>query len=108
MKEPKAPELLWSGIDLHVHTPASYDYEGSRDESEYLALIRSANEFGVGAEQRKSSDRKQLISCIAFTDHNSVEGFCKWRRTVDETTSLTTAVRSRDPKNELVRSLESD
>src|SRR5262249_55400644 len=54
------------------------------------------------------TERKQLISCIAFTDHNSVEGFCRWRKIVDETNSLAAAVRSRDPRNELVRKLESD
>jgi hypothetical protein len=108
MKPTNTPELEWAGIDLHVHTPASYDYEGLRDDSEYLTLIKRANEFGIGASKRDSTGRKHLISCVAFTDHNSVEGFCRWKRIVEDTGSLAAAIRNRDPNNELLKNLESD
>ncbi len=48
-------------IDLHIHTPASQDYRGARNENEYLKILRKA----------KSKD----LRIIAITDHNSIEGY---------------------------------
>ena len=50
-------------VDLHIHTPASYCYEGPKDADEYLNIIRAA----------KSKD----LRVISFTDHNSIEGYKK-------------------------------
>lgn len=75
-------ELEWAGIDLHVHTPASNDYKGSREDTEYLEIIRRANApdavAGVGIEQELRETPDKRIGCIAFTDHNSVEGFRRY------------------------------
>lgn len=95
----------WAAIDLHVHTPASNDYRGRKDDSEYLALIKRVSEVGG----RKSfRTRKSQISCICFTDHNSVEGFRKWRELYENTVSLAEAIRLRDPSNELLKRLDED
>ena len=48
-------------IDLHIHTPASHDYKGPRNDNEYLKMLREA----------KSKD----LAIIAITDHNSIEGY---------------------------------
>lgn len=48
-------------IDLHIHTPASHDYKGHRNEHEYLQILREAKSKG--------------LRIIAITDHNSIEGY---------------------------------
>lgn len=48
-------------IDLHIHTPASKDYRGLKDDEEYFRIIKSAI--------------NKDIKIIAFTDHNSIEGY---------------------------------
>jgi hypothetical protein len=112
MKPQDSAEFKWVGTDLHVHTPASKDYKGSRSQTEYLSLIRSANEFGSpGRSEKKSGlkkDERKPIGCIAFTDHNSVEGFRTYRQVLEETEKLSKGVRSRDPENILVTQLEQD
>ena len=47
--------------DLHIHTPASQDYKGSRNHVEYLNILRKAKSAG--------------LRIIAITDHNSIEGY---------------------------------
>jgi len=48
-------------IDLHIHTPASRDYQGARNEIEYLQILCEAKSKG--------------LRIIAITDHNSIEGY---------------------------------
>ncbi len=38
----------WYAIDLHVHTPASKDYKGRKNEDEYKDIIKKA----VGKESK--------------------------------------------------------
>ncbi len=49
----------WVRVDLHVHTPASHDYE--QPEASYLDILKQAERRG--------------LSIIAFTDHNTVNGY---------------------------------
>ena len=112
MKTQETIDLKWVGIDLHVHTPASKDYKGSSDLSEYLKLIKSANQFGASSltgrtPTEKKSDRSP-IGCVAFTDHNSVEGFRKYRQLVDETEKFAKAIGARDPGNALVQQVDKE
>ena len=51
--------MQWCPIDLHMHTPASSDYQ--QPEVTFLDLLHRAETRG--------------IRMIAFTDHNSVTGF---------------------------------
>jgi hypothetical protein len=51
----------WYKVDLHLHTPASADYQQS--EITYLDILREA--------EAKSLD------IIAFTDHNTVKGYAQ-------------------------------
>jgi hypothetical protein len=87
------------------------DYKGGRDDSEYLALLRQANEF-VSKESeggaRKREAPKRPLGCLAFTDHNSVEGFRKYRDLYHETLSLRNSLRGRDPANAFLEKLEED
>lgn len=49
----------WRRIDLHIHTPASHDYE--EPDKSYLDILKQAERRG--------------LSIIAFTDHNTVNGY---------------------------------
>jgi hypothetical protein len=61
-------ELLWRRIDLHIHTPASTDYQQA--EVAVIDILRRAEERGLDA--------------IALTDHNSVRGYADlWREIED-------------------------
>ena len=47
-------------VDLHVHSPASADYIGDRDDREYFALLKEC--------------KRAEVAAIAITDHNTVNG----------------------------------
>ncbi len=49
----------WRTMDLHLHTPASSDYQ--QPEVTYLDMLRRAEERG--------------LDIVAFTDHNTVAGY---------------------------------
>jgi len=61
--------MNWYTMDLHLHTPASSDYQ--QPEVSYLEILRQA----------ESRD----LDMIAFTDHNTVAGY---RRMKDEIQQL--------------------
>lgn len=61
-REPQ--ELTWRRIDLHLHTPASVDYQ--EPSIGFLEILRKAEVRGA--------------DLIAFTDHNSVQGYAAFQR----------------------------
>ncbi|MGC9348628.1 MAG: RNA-binding domain-containing protein [Anaerolineae bacterium] len=65
----KQSQDQWYKMDLHIHSPASADFQ--QDNITYLDLLREA-------------ERKDL-DIIAFTDHNTVSGY---RRMEDEIENL--------------------
>ena len=65
---PAATDLTWRRIDLHLHTPASTDYQ--EPQVSILDILRRAEE--------------RELDAIAFTDHNSVRGYADlWREIED-------------------------
>jgi hypothetical protein len=65
---PGAADLTWRRVDLHIHTPASSDYQ--QKGVGLIDVLRRAEERGLDA--------------IAFTDHNSVRGYADlWREIED-------------------------
>jgi hypothetical protein len=61
-------DLTWRRIDLHIHTPASVDYQ--QPGIGILDILHRAEERGLDA--------------IALTDHNSVRGYADlWREIED-------------------------
>jgi Putative DNA-binding domain len=58
----------WRRIDLHMHTPGSHDYE--QPEIHYLDILRQAERRG--------------LDIIAFTDHNTINGYRSMQREVEE------------------------
>ncbi|MDX1435738.1 MAG: putative DNA binding domain-containing protein [Anaerolineales bacterium] len=67
-RNPRA-RMKWRTMDLHLHTPASSDYQ--QREISYLDLLKQA-------EVRR-------LDMIAFTDHNTVAGY---RRMMEEIQQL--------------------
>jgi hypothetical protein len=55
-------------MDLHIHTPASADYQ-QRDVS-FVQMLQQAEERG--------------IDILAFTDHNSVRGYARMWREIED------------------------
>lgn len=58
----------WYSIDLHLHTPASSDYQ--QPEASYLDLLKRAEARG--------------LDLIAFTDHNTVAGYRKMQEEIQQ------------------------
>ena len=61
-------QLAWYRADLHLHTPASQDYQ--QPGISYLDILQTAESRG--------------LDIIAFTDHNTVAGIRKLRQEVEE------------------------
>ena len=64
--------MQWYRMDLHLHTPASNDYEESGVS--YLDILRQAEIRG--------------LDIIAFTDHNTVRGYRAMREKIEKLTYL--------------------
>jgi histidinol phosphatase-like PHP family hydrolase len=60
--------LNWYAMDLHVHTPASSDFQES--QATYLDLLQRAEARG--------------LDLLAFTDHNTVAGYRRLRAEIEE------------------------
>jgi schlafen family protein len=63
----KKARMQWYHIDLHIHTPASADYQESNIS--YLDILRKA-------EYRD-------LHVIAFTDHNTISGYAAMQREIE-------------------------
>lgn len=80
----KKSKLTWFHIDLHLHTPGSMDYQ-SRDAS-YLDILRRA-------EARN-------LDIIAFTDHNTINGYAAMMHEIEQLQYLQQLGRARDEELE--------
>ncbi len=82
-------------IDLHVHTPASKDWRGSKEESEYTNILQRA----------KSNN----INLIAIADHNTVEGYKRIIKRKNDTEQLMSLMKKRTGINsEAVKAIEKE
>jgi PHP family Zn ribbon phosphoesterase len=62
------PSNKWLTIDLHIHTPASSDFQ--QPEVTYLDVIQRAEQRG--------------LDIIAFADHNTIAGYRSMRDDIDQ------------------------
>lgn len=60
--------MQWYTMDIHIHTPASADYQ--QPEINYLAILQRA-------EARN-------LDIIAFTDHNTIAGYRKMQQEIQQ------------------------
>jgi hypothetical protein len=63
-----ASNATWRAMDLHLHTPASSDYQ--EPNATYLDILQTAEARG--------------LDLIAFTDHNTVAGYRQLQDEIDE------------------------
>jgi hypothetical protein len=70
-KHPRAT-FQWHSMDLHIHTPASSDFQ--QPEVNYLEILQRAEARG--------------LEIIAFADHNSVAGYRKMQDEIQQLTLL--------------------
>ncbi len=64
----KKPSRQWRRMDLHLHTPGSYDYQ--EPEVTYLDILRQAEVRG--------------LDIICITDHNTVAGFAAMKKEIEQ------------------------
>ncbi|HPH95911.1 MAG TPA: putative DNA binding domain-containing protein [Anaerolineaceae bacterium] len=69
-KKTNRNSMQWYTVDLHLHTPASSDFQ--QPELSYLEILQRAEQRG--------------LSIIAFTDHNTIAGY---RKMMDDLQQLT-------------------
>ncbi len=67
MASKKKARMQWYRVDLHLHTPASADYQ--EHDVTYLDILRKAEFRG--------------LDIIAFTDHNTVKGYSEMLREIE-------------------------
>ena len=67
MASKKNARMQWYRVDLHIHTPASADYQ--EQDIDYLDILRKAEFRG--------------LDVIAFTDHNTVAGYATMLREIE-------------------------
>ncbi|MBZ0301783.1 MAG: putative DNA binding domain-containing protein [Anaerolineae bacterium] len=68
MASRKKTGMQWYRVDLHLHTPASSDYQ--EPTISYLDILRKAEFRG--------------LDIIAFTDHNTVAGYAAMLQEIDQ------------------------
>jgi hypothetical protein len=67
-KRDATPQRQWRRMDVHLHTPASIDFQ--EPSITFLDILKKA-------EARN-------IDLIAFTDHNSVAGYARYLQEIDQ------------------------
>lgn len=72
MASAKKSKMQWYRADLHLHTPASADYQ--EPDISYLDILRKAEVRG--------------LDIIAFTDHNTVAGYAAMLTEIERLTYL--------------------
>ncbi|MFP4322383.1 MAG: RNA-binding domain-containing protein [Anaerolineales bacterium] len=79
----KQPKKNWYKIDLHLHTPASQDYQ--EENVSYLDILRQAEIRG--------------LDIIALTDHNTVRGYSTMLDEIDKLSYLEKLERAEPDEN---------
>lgn len=64
--------MQWCRVDLHLHTPASADYLNK--DARYIDILRKAEQRG--------------LDIIAFTDHNTVNGYAAMMEEIERLSYL--------------------
>jgi PHP family Zn ribbon phosphoesterase len=83
-KSGKKTELQWTRMDIHLHTPASADFQ--QPGVSYLDILQEAERKG--------------LEIIAFTDHNTVAGYAGMLQEIEELEILERLERLRPEEEE--------
>lgn len=80
----KDTQRQWRRVDLHVHTPASADYQET--DVIILDILRKAEARG--------------LDIISFTDHNSIAGYARMQEEIEQLELLESLQRMRPDEKE--------
>ena len=86
-RKSKSASKQWRLMDLHLHTPASSDYQDPGIS--YLDILRRAEVRG--------------LDIIAFTDHNTVAGYSQMMEEIEQLTLLEKLERLTDAESEQLK-----
>ncbi len=86
-KSKKKERSQWRRMDLHIHTPASADFQQSGVS--YLDVLQEAERKG--------------LEIMAFTDHNTVAGYARMLEEIEELEMLKRLERLRPQEKERLR-----
>lgn len=92
-------------IDLHVHTPASHDYQGPKNSDEFYSLITRASNTKSENKSLESASTDGL-KLIAITDHNSVDGFIELIRIKRECSELVHKIKQYSQNVDVINDLQ--
>jgi PHP family Zn ribbon phosphoesterase len=81
------PKQEWRRVDLHLHTPASTDFQ--EPSASYLDILKAAEQKG--------------LDIIAFTDHNTVAGYREMTEEIHQLELLENLGRLRNEEKERLR-----
>ena len=85
-KSRKKKQSQWRRMDLHIHTPASADYQQSGVS--YLNVLQEAERKG--------------LEIMAFTDHNTVAGYARMLEEIEKLEMLERLERLRPEEKEKI------
>src|SRR5512139_540897 len=71
-KRDAQPQRQWRRMDVHLHTPASIDFQ--EPSITFLDILKKAE--------------ARSVDLIAFTDHNSVAGYARFLQEIDQLQQL--------------------
>lgn len=86
-KSKKKKQSQWRRMDLHIHTPASADYQQA--SVSYLDVLQEADKKG--------------LEIMAFTDHNTVAGYARMLEEIEKLEMLERLERLRPEEKEKIR-----
>ena len=86
-KRKKKEKSQWRRMDLHIHTPASADYQQSGVA--YLDVLQEADKKG--------------LEIISFTDHNTVVGYARMLEEIEKLEMLEQLERLRPEEKEKIQ-----
>lgn len=81
-------------VDLHVHSPASSDFQGNRTRKGYYDLIKAYKEADVSA--------------LAITDHNTIRGYAELVKIREQTKQNYELNSSRDDAADFLKQLKDE
>jgi histidinol phosphatase-like PHP family hydrolase len=84
------PQMQWYSIDLHLHTPASSDFQQA--DIKYLEVLQRAE--------------ARSLDIIAFTDHNTISGYKRFKEDIHQLELLEKLKVKKDAKLEDITDLQ--
>lgn len=96
----------WHYVDIHVHTPASDDYQGPKSKDEFSNILDKA--LSISSNSKTDISVSNKLSLIAITDHNSVEGYKTIMAQRAENVDLLHRLKRRNSSSDIIKELQDE